>query len=737
MSSILTRGLLLRKTLPCTAYFTPWPLRQLQARQFHCSSLQASLKPYEKPLEEWEKEDEGLSKKQLKKLMKKEKKFQKNVNINKYKSLAERQEKKMEALHKVDIKETVVVTPNMKVKDLATATRMSTRQIKDHLMNLENVPDEWVLGQLADITAIPLKMTEKLVENLGCILKVVEKTEENEDIAPRPPADPSTLKPRPPVVTIMGHVDHGKTTLLDALRKSNVVDQEFGGITQHIGAFNVKLPTGKDTITFLDTPGHAAFSAMRARGAEVTDIIVLVIAADDGVMSQTVESITHAKDAGVPIIVAINKIDKFNADIDCTKSQLQELGIEIEDFGGSIQTICISALKGTNLLGLEEAIIAQAELMGLSADPTGMAEGTILESRMDKILGPVSTVVVQRGDLKIGSHIVAGTAKGKVQKLLTDTGREVESVLPGMPVEIVGWDAVPPPGELVLEVESVQKARSVIDYRANLKTYEHARRCGFIAGKKYLEHAKEHKERLVNRFMMGRHRYGHKQFGYVKQEEKARPSCDVILKVDVKGSLEAIFNVLDTYQSDLCDLNVVHYDIGEVNQTDIELAETFDGIIMAFNVKLPPTMRRIAQKKQVAVKEHKVIYHLLNDLKKEIEKRIPIKTEEKVIGEAEVIQTYQVKNGNAHYSAAGCFCTEGQLHRKEKVKVLRPTEGTETVLFDGTFSGLKHFKTEVDVIKTNSECGLTLSGFSDRLKSGDKIICYKKQVLKCELDWTF
>ncbi|PVD25850.1 hypothetical protein C0Q70_13514 [Pomacea canaliculata] len=528
------------------------------------------------------------------------------------------------------------------------------------------------------------------------------KEKEQGDVERQPPPDPAVLVRRPPIVTIMGHVDHGKTSLLDQLRHSNIVDQEFGGITQHIGAFSVRLPTG-ESICFLDTPGHAAFTAMRARGAQLTDIIILVVAADDGVLQQTIESIHHARDAGVPIIVAINKIDKPEADIERTKHMLLEQQLVLEEFGGDVQAVPISALTGANIDLLQEAIVTQAEIMQLKGDPVGLIEGRIVEAKVDSRRGKLATAVIQRGTLKRGTYLVAGTAWAKVRGMFDDTGRPLQEAPPSTPVEILGWKELPSAGDEVLEVTSETTLKRVIDWRQQQTELRKLEQDQVVINEHREEQKQQHREAMRQRREAG----------------------------DVDGSLEAILDTLDTYNSKKCRLDLIHYGVGSITESDVELAEAFKGEIFGFNVEVPAAVSKLALSKQVPIRIHKVIYHLFDDLRKRISSHLPILEEEDVIGEAKVLQVFHVTEGRNKISVAGCRCTKGILNKKKNFKVLRMDE----VIYQGEIKSLKHFKVEVESIKMDRECGINVDDPNLEFQVGDVIICYDVREMEQDIDW--
>ncbi|PKU44673.1 translation initiation factor if- mitochondrial [Limosa lapponica baueri] len=507
-----------------------------------------------------------------------------------------------------------------------------------------------------------------------------EKERENTDAVKRPPADPAVLTPRPPVVTILGHVDHGKTTLLDSLRKTQVASMEAGGITQHIGAFLVHLPSG-EKITFLDTPGHAAFSAMRARGTHVTDIVILVVAAEDGVMQQTIESIQHAKNAGVPLILAINKCDKPEADPERVKKELLAHDVVCEEFGGDVQAVNISALKGENLMVLAEATVALAEMLELKADSTGLVEGTIIESRKDKGKGPVTTAIIQRGTLRKGSVLVAGKTWAKVRFMFDENGKAVDAASPGIPVEIMGWKEVPSAGDEILEVESEQRAHEVVSWRTYVEQQERMKRDVEVIEARQKEHRMEYEKKQQKlAHLTWRQRKAvlykankHLMFSKPKERtEMDKNVLSVIVKGDVDGSVEAILNILDSYDADdECKLDIIHFGMGDISETDISLAEAFNGVVFGFSVKANDSIKQLAAKKGIKIKLHNIIYKLIEDLKEELNSRLPPSVVENTIGEASVLDIFSVTVGKNKIPVAGCRVQKGLLDKKMKFKLLR------------------------------------------------------------------
>lgn len=559
----------------------------------------------------------------------------------------------------------------------------------------------------------------------------------NRDAYRRPPGDPALLVPRPPVVTIMGHVDHGKTTLLDSLRKSQIVSTEAGGITQHIGAFLVQLPTG-ERITFLDTPGHAAFSSMRARGANATDIVILVVAADDGVMNQTVESIQHARRAKVPMIVAVNKCDKPQADPQRVKQELLAHDVVCEEFGGDVQAIHISALKGNNLLALAEATVALAEVLELKAEPTGPVEGLVIESRTDKGKGPVTTAIVQRGTLKRGCVLVAGKCWAKVRFLFDENGQAVKEAGPSTAVEVVGWKELPSAGETILEVESEQRAREVVEWRG----YEEEQRKlqeeqSLIEEKQklHLEEYRREREGLSHLSWRQRkaalYRANKTSFAMRPSErtQNDQLSLPLIIKGDVDGTLEAILNILDSYDAQQqCDLEVVHFGIGDITENDVNMAKTFGGSIYGFNVTASRSIEQLAARNGVPLRLHSIIYKLVDQLKEELSGKLPPLISENIIGEASVIAIFDVTMRKKKVAVAGCRVQKGQLDRRLKFRLIRGQD----MVWEGSVVALKHHKDDVQTVKVGMECGLSADVI---FRAGDVIICFEEVEAPQVISW--
>lgn len=495
---------------------------------------------------------------------------------------------------------------------------------------------------------------------------------------------PEDLLPRPPIVTVMGHVDHGKTSLLDAIRKTKVIEQEAGGITQHIGAYKVTLQ-GKD-ITFLDTPGHEAFTALRARGAKVTDIVVLVVAADDGVMPQTIEAINHAKAAGVPIIVAVNKIDKPEANPQRVRTQLSEYGIVPEEWGGQNIFVEISAKKRIGIENLLEMILLQAEIMELKANPKKPARGTIIESRLDKGRGPVATVIVQSGTLRVGDAFVAGTTYGKVRALNDDTGKRINEATPSVPVEVVGFEEVPQAGDSFIVVEDEKTARQIANLRAQKKRLAEMQKAQKLTLQDLYEKIKE---------------------GEVKE-------LNLIIKGDVQGSVEALKKAVEDITHPEVKVKVIHAAVGGITESDVNLAATANAIIVGFNVRPESKANELAEQLGVDIKLYSIIYEVIDDVKKALIGMLQPEIKEKVLGRAEVRAVFKISKVG---TVAGCYVLNGVITRaSDGVRVIRDN----IVIYEGKLSSLKRFKDDVREVQAGYECGLTIENFND-IKEGDII----------------
>ena len=495
------------------------------------------------------------------------------------------------------------------------------------------------------------------------------------------------LLPRSPVVTVMGHVDHGKTSLLDAIRATDVVSREAGGITQHIGAYELTTESG-NRITFIDTPGHEAFTSMRSRGAKVTDIVVLVVAADDGIMPQTVEAIDHAKAAEVPIIVAINKIDRPDADPHKVRTQLLEHEIVSEAMGGDVLDVEVSAVQKTNLDKLEEAILLQAEILDLKANPERTAEGAIVESRVETGRGPLATVLVQRGTLKVGDIFIAGAEWGRVRSLIDDRGEGIEEAGPSQPVEVVGLNAAPQAGDQFVVVEDEARAREISEFRQNK---ERAARTA-VAPRGTLE----------------------EMFDAIKAGEARE--LPVVIKGDVQGSVEAIVGMLDKLPQEEVGVSVLHSGVGGINESDVTLAESAGTVVIGFNVRANKQARDAAEAAGVDIRYYSVIYDVVDDMKKLLVGMMAPTLREEFLGNAEVREVFNVSKVGR---VAGCYISEGVVRRGAKVRLLRD----DVVIHEGSLSTLKRFKDDVREVQQNYECGMSFENYQD-IKEGDVIECF-------------
>ncbi len=502
------------------------------------------------------------------------------------------------------------------------------------------------------------------------------------------------LKPRPPVVTVMGHVDHGKTSLLDALRRTSVVSGEAGGITQHIGAYQVTLQSGQK-ITFLDTPGHAAFTEMRSRGATVTDLVILVVAGDDGIKEQTVEAIRHAKAAQVPVIVAINKMDKPEADAQRVRNELLQHEIIVEEVGGDVMAVEVSATQGSGLDALEEAILLQAEVMELTANPDRVANGTVIEAKMERGRGSVATVLIQRGTLNVGDVFVAGAEWGKVRALIDDRGQNCQQAGPSFPVEVLGLGGTPVAGDDFVVVDSEARAREIVDYRQRVLREKQA-----TAG------ARGTVEQMLTKIATGEAR-----------------EVPVVIKADVHGSLEAIRSTLDKLVNDQVAMRVLHGAVGGINESDVTLAQASGAIVIGFNVRANPQARELARRESIDIRYYSIIYNLIDDMKVVLTGLMAPDLKEEFLGNAEIKETFNITKVG---KIAGCLVTDGSIRRGAKVRLLRDN----VVIHEGTLKTLKRFKDEVKDVREGYECGAAFEGYND-LQVGDVIECFDvKEVVR-------
>ena len=599
----------------------------------------------------------------------------------------ERRQAELEMLRsdQVRVVREVVLPDTITVQELASRMAARVPEVMKSLMKL---------GVMATATqTIDADTAELVVEEFGHKSKRV--SEGDIEIGLEGVTDRAEdLVVRPPVVTIMGHVDHGKTSLLDALRSTNVTASEAGGITQHIGAYQVTLESGA-RMTFIDTPGHEAFTAMRARGASVTDIVVLVVAADDGVMPQTIEAIRHAKAANVPIIVAINKIDRPDANPNRVRQELLQYDIAVEEMGGETQDVEVSALKREGLDRLQEAILLQAEILDLRANPLRSAEGAVIESRLDRGRGPVATVLVQKGTLRQGDIVVAGTEQGRVRAMLDDQGKAIATAGPSAPVEILGLSGVPSAGESFVVVEDEGRAREIAEFRQR-RQREHAAAAGAAA--------RGTLDQMLARIQAG------------EQKEVA-----LLIKADVQGSAEAIQATVQKLGNDEVRVRVLLAGVGQITESDVQLAKASDAIVVAFNVRANAQARALANRDGVDIRYYSIIYQVADDIETLVKGKLAPVHREKFLGYAEIRQVFNItKTGKV----AGCYVTEGLVKRGAGVRLLR--EGV--VVHQGELSQLKRFKDDVREVARGYECGLSFAGFGD-IREGDVVECYETEIV--------
>ncbi|HWK87950.1 MAG TPA: translation initiation factor IF-2 [Xanthobacteraceae bacterium] len=543
-------------------------------------------------------------------------------------------------------------------------------------------------GQMLKINdSIDADTAQLIAEEMGHTVKRVAEADVIEGLFDLPD-DPALAKPRPPVVTVMGHVDHGKTSLLDAIRHANVVAGEAGGITQHIGAYQVTAPSGAK-ITFIDTPGHAAFTAMRARGAKVTDLVILVVAADDGVMPQTIEAIQHAKAAKVPMIVAINKIDKSEANPNRVRTELLQHEVQVETMGGETLDVEVSATKQTNLDKLLESVALQTEILELKANPDRPAEGTVIEAKLDRGRGSVATVLVQKGTLKVGDIVVAGGEWGRVRALVNDRGDNVKEASPSMPVEVLGFAGTPEAGDRLAVVESEARAREVTEYRARQRRDKPARGA-----------ARGSLEQMMSQLKTA----GRKEF-------------PLVIKGDVQGSVEAIVGSLEKMGNDEVMARILLAGVGGISESDVTLAASSGAVILGFNVRAHKEARTAAERAGVEVRYYNIIYDLVDDVKKAMSGLLAPTLRETMLGNAEILEIFNISKVG---KIAGCRVTDGKVERGANVRLIRDN----VVIHEGKLGTLKRFKDEVREVAAGQECGMAFEKYED-MRAGDIIECYR------------
>jgi len=584
----------------------------------------------------------------------------------------------------------VIVPEAITIQELAN--RMAERAVDVIRMLMK----QGAMHKITDV--IDADTAQLIAEELGHTVKRVAASDVEEGLFDV--VDDSTdTEPRSPVVTVMGHVDHGKTSLLDALRHANVVSGEAGGITQHIGAYQVTSPESGKKITFIDTPGHAAFTAMRARGAKVTDIVILVVAADDGVMPQTIEAINHAKAAKVPMIIAINKIDKPDARPERVRTELLQHEVQVESMGGQVVDVEVSAKNKTNLDKLLEMIALQAELLDLKTNASRPAEGTVIEAKLDRGRGPVATVLVQRGTLRIGDIIVAGAEMGRVRALISDQGETVDEAGPSVPVEVLGFNGPPEAGDRLAVVENEARARQVTSYRAHQKRENAAASASGMRGSL---------EQMMSQLKTA----GRKDF-------------PLIIKADVQGSLEAILGSLEKLGTEEVAARILHAGVGGISESDVTLAEGFNAAIIGFSVRANKEAAAAAKRNGIEIRYYNIIYDLVDDVKKAMSGLLAPTLRETMLGNAEILEVFNISKVG---KVAGCRVTDGSVERGAHVRLIRDN----VVVHEGKLSTLKRFKDEVKEVQSGQECGMAFENYHD-MRVGDVIECYRVETIQRSL----
>ena len=584
----------------------------------------------------------------------------------------------------------VIIPEAINIQELAN--RMSERAVDVIRLLMK----QGAMHKITDV--IDADTAQLIAEEMGHTVKRVAASDVEEglfDIVD----DSTDTEPRSPVVTVMGHVDHGKTSLLDALRHANVVSGEAGGITQHIGAYQVTSPESGKKITFIDTPGHAAFTAMRARGAKVTDIVVLVVAADDGVMPQTVEAINHAKAAKVPMIVAINKIDKPDAKPERVRTELLQHEVQVESLGGDVVDVEVSAKNKTNLDKLLEMIALQAELLDLKTNPARPAEGTVIEAKLDRGRGPVATVLVQRGTLRVGDIIVAGAEMGRVRALINDQGVTIDEAGPSVPVEVLGFNGPPEAGDRLAVVESEARAREVTSYRAHQKRENAAASISGMRGSL---------EQMMSQL-----------------KTSGRKDFPLIVKADVQGSLEAILGSLEKLGTEEVAARILHAGVGGISESDVTLAEGFNAAIIGFNVRAHKEAAAAAKRNGIEIRYYNIIYDLVDDVKKAMSGLLAPTLRETMLGNALILEVFNISKVG---KVAGCRVTDGTVERGANVRLIRDN----VVVHEGKLSTLKRFKDEVKEVQSGQECGMAFENYGD-MRVGDIIECYRVETIQRSL----
>ena len=578
------------------------------------------------------------------------------------------------------------VTEFITVGEIATMMSVSSTEIISTCMTLGIMV---TMNQRLDAETLTIVAEEFGYEVSFEKAELEENIEEEED-------KEDDLKPRAPIVTVMGHVDHGKTSLLDYIREENVIAGESGGITQHIGAYAVSLENG-EKITFLDTPGHEAFTAMRARGAQVTDIAIIVIAADDDIMPQTKEAISHAQAAGVPIVFAINKIDKQNANPDKIKEALAGMNLMVEDWGGKVQSQDISAVNGTGIKELLEKVLLEAELLELKANPSRKAKGTVVEAFLDKGRGYVSTILVQNGTLKMGDYILAGKQSGKVKAIFNERGANLNLALPATPVSILGLDGAPQAGDSFMVLEDEREAKQIAAKRTQLVREQSVRTQRHIT-----------LDEIGRRIALGDFK-----------------ELNIILKGDVDGSVEALTDSLQKLSTGEIEVNIIHKGVGAITESDVLLASASDAIVIGFNVRPMGNARAIAEKEEIDIRSYSIIYDAINDVKDAMEGLLSPEMKEEVTGTVEIRETFKISKIG---TIAGCMVTSGKIFRNSGIRIIR--DGV--VIFTGELISLKRFKDDVKEVAKGYDCGLQIKNYND-IKIGDVLECFQEIAIKKSL----
>ena len=598
-------------------------------------------------------------------------------------------------------KPAVIVQPQEKiVKEVTIPEVITVQELANRMAekSADVIKKLMSLGVMATINqAIDADTAQIIVEEMGHKWKRVADSDVEDILKNAEDAAPEKQLPRAPVVTVMGHVDHGKTSLLDALRETNVAAKEAGGITQHIGAYQIEVDGGKK-ITFIDTPGHEAFSEMRARGAQVTDIVVLVVAANDGIMPQTVEAIRHAQAAEVPIVVAINKIDLPGADPMKVKTALLQHGIAVEEMGGECLCAEVSAKKRININKLLEAILLQAEILDLKANPNCKANGTVIEAKMEKGRGSVATLLVQQGTLNIGDIIIAGKEWGHVRAMFNEHGQKIHSAGPATPVEILGLQGTPAAGDNFNVVESETQAKEIVSYRIQKER-----------DAKLVKSAKSAMEQMLDKIKSG--------------EIKHLP---IVIKADVQGSIEAIEGTLNKLSNNEVSVQILHSAVGPISESDVTLAKASHAFIIGFNVRAIPQARDMARRDGIDIRYYSIIYDVADDVKKGLEGMLSPELKEKILGYAEIRNVFNITGVGR---VAGCMVTEGMVKRGAKVRLLRDN----VVIHDGNLGQLKRFKDDVKEVKDGYECGMSFENYND-IQVGDFIECYEIEAIAAKLN---